>query len=119
MESTKEANCKGNTNLMYSAAYSKAKAVCQNCPIQLPCLEYALSEPELHGVWGGYTADERHHISLRRLLARRSNYVPRNNTHEREHLASASLSSQEHTSYSISHTQVVSQKQVVFRVVFQ
>ena len=119
MESTKGANCTGKTKLMYSAAYEKAKRVCQDCPIRIQCLEYALSEPEVHGVWGGYTERERHHLSLRRLLAKRSNYAQHNNMREREHLASASLSYQEHTSYSTSHMQVVSPKPVAFRVVFR
>ena len=36
-----------------------AKAVCARCPVSSDCLTYAERVPELHGVWGGLTADER------------------------------------------------------------
>jgi WhiB family redox-sensing transcriptional regulator len=36
-----------------------AKAVCATCVVQVPCLEEALLTPELFGVWGGMTAEER------------------------------------------------------------
>jgi WhiB family redox-sensing transcriptional regulator len=36
-----------------------AKAVCATCSVQVPCLEEALLTPELFGVWGGMTAEER------------------------------------------------------------
>jgi hypothetical protein len=38
---------------------SKAKAVCGTCPIQLKCLDYAVTNKETEGVWGGLTAPER------------------------------------------------------------
>lgn len=47
-------------------AAESAKAICQRCPVREACLEYALSAPENHGVWGGLTARER-----RRELRRR------------------------------------------------
>ena len=36
-----------------------AKAICADCPVRAPCLEYALSIQEQHGVWGGTTEAER------------------------------------------------------------
>lgn len=36
-----------------------AKAVCATCGVREPCLEYALRDPGLDGVWGGLTARER------------------------------------------------------------
>jgi WhiB family redox-sensing transcriptional regulator len=36
-----------------------AKAVCQECPVKMRCLEHALSVPEIYGVWGGMTEEER------------------------------------------------------------
>jgi len=30
-----------------------AKAVCARCPVWVECLEYALTQPEHYGVWGG------------------------------------------------------------------
>lgn len=39
-----------------------ALSVCQWCPVQQPCREYALSHPGLHGVWGGLTQRDRDRI---------------------------------------------------------
>lgn len=36
-----------------------AKAICRRCPVQAPCLEYALNDPSLEGVWGGFSQRER------------------------------------------------------------
>ena len=39
-----------------------AKAVCRQCPVLSPCLEWALSNRERDGVWGGATERERRRI---------------------------------------------------------
>ena len=44
----------------------EAKAICSSCPVREPCLEYALTVREKHGVWGGLTERER-----RRLVRQR------------------------------------------------
>lgn len=36
-----------------------AKAVCQACPAQEPCLEFALATNQESGVWGGTSEEER------------------------------------------------------------
>lgn len=36
-----------------------AKAVCQICPAQEPCLEFALATHQECGVWGGTSEEER------------------------------------------------------------
>lgn len=36
-----------------------AKAICARCPVRTPCLEYATSIREPHGIWGGLTESER------------------------------------------------------------
>lgn len=36
-----------------------AKAVCGDCWMQKACLEYAVTEPGLEGIWGGTTPLER------------------------------------------------------------
>lgn len=36
-----------------------AKQVCRRCSVRDRCLEYALGSSERHGIWGGYTEDER------------------------------------------------------------
>lgn len=47
----------------------EAKAVCQGCPVRDACLDYAHRELIHHGIWGGYTTQERQRMrrQLRRL----------------------------------------------------
>lgn len=47
-------------------AAGEAKAVCRECPVREPCLEYALANRERDGVWGGATERER-----RRMIRQR------------------------------------------------
>jgi WhiB family redox-sensing transcriptional regulator len=44
----------------------EAKRVCWRCPEKEGCLDYALSEPSLVGVWGGTTVKERRLIRAER-----------------------------------------------------
>jgi WhiB family redox-sensing transcriptional regulator len=37
----------------------RAKAVCFLCPVQMECLDYALTHHEEFGVWGGSTSRDR------------------------------------------------------------
>lgn len=46
-----------------------AKSVCRACPVQQPCLEFALATHQDYGIWGGYTEEERREI--RRAWRRR------------------------------------------------
>lgn len=39
----------------------RAVAVCEECPVAMACLEFALAVDERWGVWGGFTAAERGH----------------------------------------------------------
>lgn len=43
-----------------------AKAVCELCPVRQACLEWALTNRERDGVWGGATERERRRIIRRR-----------------------------------------------------
>ena len=45
----------------------KARKICNECPMQQPCLEYALRNRIDHGVWGGTSERQRRRI----LKARR------------------------------------------------
>lgn len=36
-----------------------AKAVCAQCPVSKPCLEFALATNQEAGIWGGVTEEER------------------------------------------------------------
>lgn len=44
----------------------QAKAICNQCPVREPCLEWALATRERDGVWGGATERER-----RRMIRQR------------------------------------------------
>jgi WhiB family transcriptional regulator, redox-sensing transcriptional regulator len=46
-----------------------ARRICATCPMQEPCLEYALAYRIDHGVWGGASERERRRILKRRRLA--------------------------------------------------
>ncbi len=37
----------------------RAKSICQICPVNSECLEYALTIREPYGIWGGLTETER------------------------------------------------------------
>lgn len=43
-----------------------ARAVCADCPVRGPCLDYALSISAMHGIWAGTTEKERDRIRRRR-----------------------------------------------------
>lgn len=38
---------------------AQAKAICATCSVRRPCLDYALTIGERHGVWGGLSVNER------------------------------------------------------------
>lgn len=43
-----------------------ARRLCATCPVQAPCLEYALRNRIEHGVWGGASERERRRILRQR-----------------------------------------------------
>jgi WhiB family redox-sensing transcriptional regulator len=55
-------NCVGEPPyLFYSSNLNlveRAREICQNCPVQIECLEYGIRYDE-YGVWGGKTESER------------------------------------------------------------
>lgn len=44
-----------------------AVAVCRGCPVQTPCLTYALENDERWGVWAGTTPKQRRALSRKTL----------------------------------------------------
>jgi WhiB family transcriptional regulator, redox-sensing transcriptional regulator len=38
---------------------AKAKAICRGCPVQRPCLDFALEHDLGYGIWGGTTPQDR------------------------------------------------------------
>ena len=71
-----EANCLGvDPDLFFperGASTREAKEVCRGCVVRLECLEYALSNGEKFGIWGGLSERERRRIRRQRSLARRA-----------------------------------------------
>jgi WhiB family redox-sensing transcriptional regulator len=61
-----EDNMRGKTKRIREV---NAIAICNTCPVKQQCLDHALSVPEVYGVWGGMTEEQRH------LLARRLGIV--------------------------------------------
>lgn len=44
----------------------EAKKVCQTCPVVQQCLEYAIDNNILYGIWGASTLRERQAVKRRR-----------------------------------------------------
>lgn len=44
---------------------SHAKKVCNECPLKDPCLQFALLNNEIHGIWGGVSAKNRQKMANR------------------------------------------------------
>lgn len=58
----KQANCRGTTVNMFPTdpvGAAKAKQVCVGCPVRSQCLNYATTNQEHEGIWGGLTEFER------------------------------------------------------------
>lgn len=51
------------------ATTAKAVAICNDCPVRVACLEYALSHNERHGVWGGRSERQRRRLRAQRKRA--------------------------------------------------
>ena len=75
------APCDGYTEEFFAEpenrlALQMAKFICDTCPIQRTCLDYALEAKEEFGIWGGMTPEERKYIydNEKRIL-RRERYL--------------------------------------------
>jgi WhiB family redox-sensing transcriptional regulator len=53
-----------------AAQIDAAKAICAQCEVRVPCLEWALATGQDAGVWGGMSEEERR--ALRRARRRES-----------------------------------------------
>jgi len=58
-----DAACRGEgVRAFFSGVHvdiQRARAVCRECPVQAPCLQYAMGDADLEGVWAALTAKER------------------------------------------------------------
>ena len=62
--------CRGETRTWFSVApdnLERARAVCGGCPVRDECYQYAMADPDLEGVWAGFTAKERREIRRARV----------------------------------------------------
>jgi WhiB family redox-sensing transcriptional regulator len=50
-----------------------ARRVCAACPVWQPCLDYAITNRIMHGIWGGLTGQERRALQSRWVRASRRN----------------------------------------------
>lgn len=70
---TEQASCRGgDPEAFFVRGAVNARAavrLCRACPVQEPCLEYALAEEIDFGVWGGLTERQRRSLQRRRLSA--------------------------------------------------
>ena len=70
-----QANCLGvDPDLFFperGASTREAKEVCRGCVVREECLEYALTNGEKFGIWGGMSERERRRLRRARALARR------------------------------------------------
>jgi WhiB family transcriptional regulator, redox-sensing transcriptional regulator len=48
---------------------TRAKRICAGCPVQQPCLEFALSQGLAYGIWGGTTPEDRQRDRRRKRRA--------------------------------------------------
>jgi WhiB family redox-sensing transcriptional regulator len=46
-----------------SAREELAKRICKDCPVRLECLDQAVSNREIHGIWGGLNEEERRRLT--------------------------------------------------------
>lgn len=84
LEWQEEAACRNHDNVLFfgpdqgeselekQARESRAKSVCQRCPVTQPCLEFAMETNQKYGIWGGLTDKERASLKRRRARARRA-----------------------------------------------
>ena len=49
----------------------KQRVFCSDCPVRLPCVEYALEHKLSDGVWGGTSPAERDNLRRSRSLSHR------------------------------------------------
>lgn len=41
--------------------------ICNECPLKAQCAEYAITQGEEYGIWGGLTADDRKRLRKRNI----------------------------------------------------
>ena len=66
-----DAACRGRATARFvqgpGVSYGDLRGLCGRCPVRQKCLEAALADPDLQGLWGGTNDQERR--QLRRAVA--------------------------------------------------
>ena len=62
----------GESELEKQSREQRAKQVCQRCPVQEACLEFAMETNQKYGIWGGLSDKERASLKRRRARACRA-----------------------------------------------
>lgn len=57
------------TSGIHQVQVEAAKAVCDRCPARPACLEWAVDNPSVEGIWGGLTDGERRNYRRRQHRA--------------------------------------------------
>jgi len=73
LEETGETPCMSSPELFFppegdemgNSRVAYARKLCGMCPIRLECLDYAVSNREMYGIWGGLTRNERQSLIRR------------------------------------------------------
>jgi hypothetical protein len=70
----RRAACRGDGTEGYivgrgGRSYEKTKETCVGCPVRMECLEVALADDDLVGMWGGTTGAERRQMREARAVA--------------------------------------------------
>jgi WhiB family transcriptional regulator, redox-sensing transcriptional regulator len=59
----RDAACRGDSVERFFSSEDEAQQaaleLCSGCPVRTPCLRWALSVDEMHGIWGGTTEPQR------------------------------------------------------------
>ncbi|GAF49017.1 putative WhiB family regulatory protein [Rhodococcus wratislaviensis NBRC 100605] len=59
---------------------SRARPICQHCPVLTQCREHALTTGEPYGIWGGMTEDDRRRHTNRARRGEQRPLAPRHAT---------------------------------------
>ncbi len=73
------ANCSGADQDLFfperGASTRKAKSICAACTVKVECLEFAITQGERFGIWGGLSERERRKIRRQRALIAKAREV--------------------------------------------
>ena len=69
----KQAACLGHDPDLWflddqTGSYREARAICNDCPVRIECLDWAIDSHTEHGLWGGLNPTERKQLRRRQHL---------------------------------------------------